>query len=94
MEEKGFCDAQHHFSSLTAAAAAQVRTNSLFSAINPDDSGGAPMETVVNYLESVNGLSGVYHLLTDITGGRLVIQGSILWKNFIAFEVKLCVNTI
>ena len=80
MEEKDFCDTQHHFSSLTAAAA-QIRTNSLFSAIDPGDSGRAPMETVVDYLESVNGLSGVYHLLTDITGGSLVIQGSILWKS-------------
>ena len=82
--KEGFCEQnphqQHHFSSQTAAAAAQVRSNSLFLAIDPDDSGRAPMETVVDYLESVNGLSGVYHLLTDTTCDSLVIQGSILWK--------------
>ena len=81
--KEGFCEQnphqQHHFSSLSATAA-QVRTNSLFSAIDPDDSGRAPMETVVDYLEGVNGLSGVYHILNDITGGSLVFQGSILWK--------------
>ena len=81
--KEGFCEQnphqQHHFSSLTAAAA-QARSNSLFSAIDPDDSGRAPMETVVDYLEGVNGLSGVYHILKDITGGSLVFQGSILGK--------------
>ena len=81
--KEGFCEQnphqQHHFSSLSAGAA-QVRSNSLFSAIDPDDSGRAPMETVVDYLEGVNGLSGVYHILKDITGGSLVFQGSILWK--------------
>ena len=88
MEEKGFCDTQHHFSSLSAAAA-QVRTNSLFSAIDPDDSGRAPMETVVDYLEGVNGLSGVYHILIGISGGSLAIQGSILWK-FRFIRTQIC----
>ena len=67
----GLCD-QHHFSSLSAATS-QVGSNSLFSAIDPDNSGRAPIETVVDYLESANGLSGVYHILAD-TGGGLVLQ--------------------
>ena len=65
---------QHHFSSLSAATAAQIRSNSLFSAIDPDHFGRAPIETVVDYLESANGFSGVYRILTADTTGGFVLQ--------------------
>ena len=84
---------QHHFSSLSAAPL-QIRSNSLFSAIDPDDFGRAPIETVVDYLESANGFSGVYRILTTDTTGGFVLQvnsNSIHFWNFnesILFEIS------
>ena len=98
-EGSGLCDHQHHFSSLSTAAA-QVRSNSLFSAIDADDSGRAPIETVVDYLESANGFSGVYHILTggpdnasivlQIEGGNVVDLGVLtrLLEDELELEVR------
>ena len=81
---------QHHFSSLSAATAAQIRPNSLFSAIDPDHFGRASIETVVDYLESANGFSGVYRILTDTTGGFVLqVNSNSNPKHFGSLAVKL-----